>query len=348
MKSDVTLIVPTYNRPAELTRLLTFLKLVKCSFPVLVLDGSEQDTKMVNRHRTEHQSEVVYQAYPSELHLGLRLADGLSRVETRYCLICPDDDIVFPEGVAQCAAFLDDHAEFSAAIGEVRAFVYSRKRRFPRGAMRFPNVLAGRYRLDQPTFRQRLMLLWAHTLGGCPPLFYALRRTDVARKAFALVTDEMTYSAQEMLINCVTLAMGNAISLPVAFGLRDYASETTRDAIRDDPTAYISTAQLELIARVVVPLLSERVTEIRTADAYGDVLGALNSWFAPGALPVNTDDRVGQDHLGRFHRAFDALVSIWLKPLMADHLRISRHCYSALVHAQVEYRRAVAGGTQNV
>lgn len=324
----LTLLVPTYNRPAELTRLLAFLSGAGCQFPVLVLDGSKLPAvQTLNRRTVEQHATAAYRSYPSELHLGLRIADGLRQVTTPYCAICPDDDIVFPRGLAACASFLEEHDDHAAAIGRVRAWVYASRGR----TMLFPNALSNPYRLDQPRFDLRLLTLAALTPAGCPPLFYAVRRTAVALEAFSGVSAQLTYSAQEMLINCVTLARGSATTLPVAFGLRDYSSEATRDEIRQDPSGYFREGELEDIARFV---------SSRTGLDEGEVSRALESWFDVAALPPGAVGVFAQNRLARLHRVTERVVSALLPQAAAEALDIDVATYRALQRAQAQFRDA--------
>jgi len=337
--APATLLVPTYNRSRELRRLLTFLESAGNPFPILVMDGSGDEAKRRNRDLTARAANATYRDYPSGLHLGLRIAAGLNEVTTEYCVICPDDDLVFPDGVSKCCAFLAAHPGYTAAIGAVRAMVAPGGSWLRRRTLLFPDVLKGRFHLNQSGFRDRMLLLAAFTLSGCPPLYYALRPTSVARAAFGAVTPSLAYSTQEMLINCVTLAMGYAIALPVAFGLRDYSSEATRDAIRDDPVSYIPAAGFDAIEPPVARIVAEKETEGDLPTAQGVVRAVFDAWRSSVASMATVEPTLATGTLSRLHRAIDYLASLAVPGLVAGSLGVDRKVLAALMRAQAEYVR---------
>jgi glycosyltransferase domain-containing protein len=240
-----------------LRRLLRFLEALGNPYHVLVLDGSAPDNATLNARVVDEHAQVTLRQYPSALHQGLRYADGLQRVATPYVAICGDDDFIVPSAVRRCVEFMDSHRSYSAAIGRVLALHYSLARPILRWGYTLSNPLAVDFNLSHRWFVQRMLYLLAHTATGCPPLFYALRRTEQARQAFALVTPQIKYSAQELITNAVTLLLGKAAVLPFHFGLRDYASETIREPIRDEPDTYYATADLAYLKSVLVPLMME-------------------------------------------------------------------------------------------
>lgn len=252
---STTILVPTFNRPNELARLLFFLQDTKNPYPVLVLDGSQPDIQSKNERLARQYEFVQWTGYRSDLHQGLRYADGLSQVKTEYVVICPDDDFIFPEAVEECARFLDSNSDYSSAVGRVRAFLYPKSWRFLRYGFMLLNPLAHDFNLSHKHFIQRLLYLVAFTYAGCPPLFYAVRRTAQARTAFLAVSPDMKYSSQELLTNAITLLLGKATVLPIPYGLRDYSSEPIVEQRRDDPVNYFTESDLKYIRATLVPMM---------------------------------------------------------------------------------------------
>ena len=95
---DLTLLVPTYNRPHFFARFLEYARSCGFDMPILVADGSEQpgadaNAEIIARHgaglRIEHQR------YGTDVTPGLRVGIALQTVATRYCMLCADDDFVY-------------------------------------------------------------------------------------------------------------------------------------------------------------------------------------------------------------------------------------------------------------
>jgi glycosyltransferase domain-containing protein len=266
MKSSITIVVPTYNRPKMLDRLLSFLHSLGCPYPVLVLDGSSAENKPLVEKSVSRFSFVSLQAYPSELHAGLRFSDGLNNVSTEYVVFCADDDFVFPKAIASCVRHLDEHRDYAAATGEVRALIYGTKGRMGARAFALPERLGNVICLDQDQFILRSQICWTMAFVGSVPLFYSVRRTAEARHAFSMVTPEMKYSSTELVTNASLLISGKVAILPELFGLRDYASEPVRDVLRDNPVAYFEERDLLDIREKLLPLL-QQAEQMTRADA---------------------------------------------------------------------------------
>jgi glycosyltransferase domain-containing protein len=266
MTDRLTIVVPTYNRPEKLKRLLSFLHDLGCPYPVVVLDGSRDELKPAVNQIAAAYPFVSLRAYSSEFHLGLRCADGLNGVASEYVVFCADDDFVFPGALTACMSYLDDHQDYAAAIGEVRALVYGTNGRFVARAFALPEALRNVRALDQDRFILRSLAYWTLTFVGSLPLFYSVRRTAEVKHSFSMITTEMKYSAMELLTNASLLISGKVAVLQDAFGLRDYTSEPTRDAIRDNAMSYYENEDIKDIREKLIPLLMQRETMSR-ADA---------------------------------------------------------------------------------
>jgi hypothetical protein len=284
---------------------------------------------------------VTYLPYPPDLHLGLRCADGLSRVTTPYCALCGDDDFVVPSGLRECARFLDGSAGYVAVTGRTLALTYGLKGLLRRGTV-FDDVLGGDFNLSHTSLLQRFIRLNALASVGCPPLYYGLMRTQVARAAFALTKPGMKYSSLELLLNSMALLEGAAKSLPYFFSVRDYASEPHREAIRDEPGTYFARPDLEYIK----PLLAERLKQKESVDdataAYvADVL-LFDHFPADRAVPRSAPtlvQRMWRRALGLAQK----LASLFAPGLLAAGLAIPEDDLRALLKAQRDYLRYSAG-----
>ncbi|MBI2791878.1 MAG: TIGR00180 family glycosyltransferase [Gammaproteobacteria bacterium] len=235
LTEGATIIIPTYNRPKELQRLLHFLKILNNPYPLVILDGSSDKNQALNKTIISKFDNIVYRSFPESLHLGKRLSIGLNEsVFTKYSIFCPDDDFVIPDSIAKGVEYLDRNPEYSAVNGHVKCLAYPKKYG-QLGLFAFSDHLKNPLILDQAAFLGRFLCMMAVADTGCPPLFYAVRRTEQTRRIFNLVPLNFRYSSQEMLSNALTLVWGKSITLPYLLMIRNYSSETTRDEIREDP-----------------------------------------------------------------------------------------------------------------
>jgi glycosyltransferase domain-containing protein len=108
--SNITIIIPTYNRSAYLHRNLTFWKDSKIQ--MIVADGSSLSQP------AEKLSEFSNLAYfYEETSLQARLKRAIDHVVTDFAIICGDDELMLPSALSMMRAFLIENEDFTACIG---------------------------------------------------------------------------------------------------------------------------------------------------------------------------------------------------------------------------------------
>ena len=303
-----TILVPTHNRPRELQRLLTFLANCGGRHSVRILDGSTTEIQTINAQNAKEFHFATHEAHAPDSHLGMRCADGLSRVSTQYVVICADDDFVFPDAINECARFLDDHEDHSSVLGNFLSLNYFADKPILRNgvllepAFRFIGYTA------QEAFIQRALYFFAYTCLGIPPLYYGLRRTSIAREAFEHVTPAMKYSGMELVSNTIALIRGKVAILPLPFGLRDYSCPTIYEPIRQDPTSYLSRADIEFLRPVFVSALQD-AEAIDQTIAERDIDLFLTQWQPPDWVSPHLAS-APMDRMRKVSVAFQLLASI--------------------------------------
>ena len=278
---DITILVPTRNRPRELLRLLSFLDHAGSRYPVGVLDGSDPAIQEMNVDAVRRFAFARHEAYAAESHLGMRCADALTRTRTPYMVFCADDDFVFPAALEECARFLDANPDHSAVLGNVLSLTYFKDKPVLRDGVLFDDAFRFVGYTAQDRFLQRALYFFAYAYLGTPPLYYGLRRTGVAREAFGHLRASMKYSAMELLSNTITLIRGKVAILPTIFGLRDYSCPATSEPIRDDPRTYLSADDIETLRPSFVAALAES-ENITTDIAARDIDLYLTQWAPRG------------------------------------------------------------------
>ncbi len=115
---NYTLVIPTYNRETELRDNLRFLESQEAGFKILVLDSSEDACREANRATIGSvQLDISYFEYGSETSPFLKFQDGLSKVQTPYCSLCADDDLLLLPGLYESIEALDENEKACVAHG---------------------------------------------------------------------------------------------------------------------------------------------------------------------------------------------------------------------------------------
>ncbi len=114
----LTVIIPTRNRPENLSRQLRLFQ--RSPFPVIVADSS--DPKNAARVRAAVPGFVRYQAFATESTLYDKLEMALLGVETPFVLVVSDRKITFPHAVDSLLAHLSAHEDHIAAQGYILGY----------------------------------------------------------------------------------------------------------------------------------------------------------------------------------------------------------------------------------
>ena len=116
--TSITLVIPTYNRPLFLQRLLSYYQKRATTISFLVLDSSkpeivEENARVIATLGTNYRHVI----FPPSVQVASKLSQGLDLVETQYCAFCADDDIVFLETLERAREFLASNPGYVCADG---------------------------------------------------------------------------------------------------------------------------------------------------------------------------------------------------------------------------------------
>lgn len=208
-----TLIIPTYNRPADLARLLSYIERHRLDCHVLVADSSEPAIAEANAAAVAKAPiDVSLRRFDSTVSPWEKFWRASELVQTPYCSLCADDDLLVPGSLAPLVQYLDDHRDYSAAHGWYFTF-------YDNGHI---GITSSVYRgasidVDDPIGR-------LHTLfRQYEAVTYAVYRTDVARRVLRDVQPLQSMLARELLGGALTVAAGKTARLPIFYYGRSLA-----------------------------------------------------------------------------------------------------------------------------
>ena len=118
--SDLTIVIPTYNRPLELKRSIEYWK--NTPVKLIVVDGSETPNIWCARnHNIAYHHRYSKNTDPM-LGLGSRLVFGSSLSKTKYSAVCGDDDFLTVTGLIQALKILNLRSEINAVSGHTLTY----------------------------------------------------------------------------------------------------------------------------------------------------------------------------------------------------------------------------------
>jgi glycosyltransferase domain-containing protein len=230
-----TLVIPTFNRPALLGRLLRYLELQSARFSVLVLDSSTPDNKSKNAQAVASVDLRIRRLeYDTELSPFAKFLAGTGAVDTPFLSLCADDDIVIVQSVVELVEFLQHNNDYSAAHGFYFNFHENRAPELPgssarkSGAGSHTNVTSLFYR--SPSIAdERPVQRVAQLFRRYEALTYAVYRTAVARHVYEESQKVESILARELLAGALTVANGKTARLKIIYYGRNTAPSAGYD-----------------------------------------------------------------------------------------------------------------------
>jgi hypothetical protein len=110
--------IPTFNRSAYLRSLLGYLAARRFEYPIRVLDSSSGDSLSQNRETVGRGGlDIVHQIYGPAIPIHKKIELGISLVESTYCFLCADDDVLFTDELNGLFEILDANPALVVAHG---------------------------------------------------------------------------------------------------------------------------------------------------------------------------------------------------------------------------------------
>lgn len=219
--SECTIIIPTYNRPNYLKRILDYYNKYCKGARILIADSSSPENKQINK-KTALSFKDVYisylNKYPQQTLFYDKLLDALTNINTNYCVVCADDDFITPTGISESTAFLEKNPDFTLVHGRYIHFYLSKDVQ------------------GEPVFHWKWLYPFKSSTSDNPvdrfkehsiylqPTFYALYRTPFLRLILnetAKNTDDVEFG--EWLPSLLALIYGKMKCLDVLYAAREYA-----------------------------------------------------------------------------------------------------------------------------
>jgi glycosyltransferase domain-containing protein len=123
--SDLTILMPTQNRPKFVARALNFYSKEKLPFELKIIDSSDGARKADMRDIVKNSDLNIFFC-DFEYEVGSnsfnKFSQTLSDVTSEYVLMVADDDFIFPDAMHKCVEFLNCNQSYTSASGRSYEF----------------------------------------------------------------------------------------------------------------------------------------------------------------------------------------------------------------------------------
>jgi glycosyltransferase domain-containing protein len=214
----ITLIIPTFDRPHYLLRLLRFYKSYGFPMRIIILDSSTKPFENRELEDLLKSDRIEYLKFDSDILVTPKIGKGLERISTPYSVICADDDFVVPLAVEQCLAFMEKHPDYSVAQGLQCSH---RLIKGKKGKIEFDwtpgGCLAQSVDFENPAER-----LKHHLSNYSTSTFYGVHETKTLLSIFKQALSTTSHGRLvEILLTALTLIEGKMAILPLFYGSRE-------------------------------------------------------------------------------------------------------------------------------
>lgn len=144
--SEVTLIIPTYNRPYFVKRAIYYWG--STNIQVVVLDGSRTSFHENEVNTLPDNVRYVH----SNTSLTERILLGSKMINTKFAALTFDDEFYLPEAIADFVQDLENDLSLVSIMGNVAGFTSSREKYF--FAHIYPEING--YKIDQESSQERI------------------------------------------------------------------------------------------------------------------------------------------------------------------------------------------------
>ncbi len=227
MIPECTIVIPTYNRPDYLKRILSYYHKYGRNFEIIVADSSLSENKMLNSKNILSLSNknLLHLKYPTDIDpLCEKIPDASKYIKTKYCVSCADDDFITPSAIKKSISFLENNPDFSCVQGRYIAF-------YLKG-----NCLSAKKFIYAPShtnyesniFKNAKDRLFSHLVNYMHTV-YSVHRTDLFKMIFneaSKYADDVNFG--ELLPSMLDLIYGKMKKLDILFCAREATFDPTR------------------------------------------------------------------------------------------------------------------------
>ena len=216
----LSIIIPTYNRPKYLRRILSYYDEYRGDYNIIVADSSSDENKKLNSKNVMIFPELNIQHfdnYSPKINLSHKISDVLNYVNTKYSVLCADDDFITVNGICKSVDFLERNPDISCAHGHYISF-YLKFDRVKKQQFCWTPIYPNKS-INFSTAKSRLNFHFSNYY----PTLYAVHRTNLLKMIFS-ETIKYTEDDQfgELLPSMLDLIYGKMKKLDVLYSAREF------------------------------------------------------------------------------------------------------------------------------
>ena len=265
--AELTIVIPTYNRPRYLRRALKFWS--ESGYGIIVADGS------ASRYPGDLPPNVRY-FHDTQASLAKRWFDAVNLVETPYVALCGEDDFLSLHGVRQCLDFLRNNDDYVSAQGHAIEFTVDGKDNITIAVFNEPRI--GR-NIDAETPSERMSQLFGEYIFQV----FSVYRTSMWRHVLSATKERKNMNYIELGSAIIPAIFGKHRVLPVFYYAREnvpQSATSTTEAPRFDVLTPEGLADYTEWRNSVAAILADvdNISQVEAATIVDRTFAEYNNW----------------------------------------------------------------------
>lgn len=234
IQSDITMIIPTHNRPDYLKRCLMYFETYQTvNFKIIVLDSSTAENKELNKKTCKLLKKFTIEyfqfdqtnAFMSKMHFGMK------QVQSEFVCFCADDDFIVEEGIIEALKKFKADKELFSVRGKNLYYIKTM-------AQLTEYDFFASLSEEEPIRR-----LEEEVKGGIPNFAWQISRADKYKIMYDFINDNfknfpLVETFCEYLIHFIIVLTGKVESINVDFNVRDQSVQRASQ-VKNFPHAII-------------------------------------------------------------------------------------------------------------
>jgi len=218
---DLSILIPTKNRPDFILRVLKYYSCAGFSGDILIGDSSDEDVYRELLDNISFYSDVlrIRHFHKKNLTADKMVSFLCDYVDTQYSVMHPDDDVVLVPSISECLEFLDQNADYSAVHGLALNISIDHNSSSPFGGLTSVKDYPLAPALSDYSY-ERVMTYFANVKN----INMSVVRHDVNSQAFSQIEKlsdfDSSYVYGELVHAAVVLARGKVGSIDVCYLVR--------------------------------------------------------------------------------------------------------------------------------
>lgn len=218
MLDDLTIVITTYKRYTYLKRLLKFYDTYKLKSKIFILDSTPYLPDDEELQELLCNQNVKWKRYNSNIFVVKKISLGISEIETKFSVLCADDDFLIPPSLKESISFLKSNLDYSSVQG--LHFAHTSFENIPKYKFSIAPRCVGGCSASEENILSRINSYLSGTTRFYP--VYAVHHTNTLKKIWK-ETDNYVYDwgLSEVFPACLSLIIGKMKILPIFYISRE-------------------------------------------------------------------------------------------------------------------------------